>query len=104
MTIWDFIYKAAWAVLGLLILLALGRLFYPQWQEYREYRRTQEELSHQIRVEKEMLNVLKQKQERFHNDPEFVRKLAHDLGLAGPDELIFKYMPGPAAPTNAPSP
>lgn len=93
MNIWDLIYRLAWIVLFILLLIGTGVLVTPKLNEYRETQAHKQELEKQIRLEEEMLKVLKLKQQRFESDPEFVRGLAHEMGLAAPDEVIFKYIP-----------
>ena len=89
---WVVIYRFAWFTLGGLLLIAMLCLFSPQYKQYREYQRTEAELEDQIRLEEEMLTLLKRKQEQFRSDPRFVEKIAHEFGLAKQDEVIFKFM------------
>ncbi len=78
-----------------LLLLAIGHIFIPQYQEYRELQRRELALRDDIRVQEEGLRALKLKQERFQTDPSFVERIAHDIGLARPDETVIRFVDEP---------
>ena len=92
MNFWAVIYRFAWVTLGVLLFIAILCMFMPQYRQYREYQRRADALQEQIRLEEEMLKTLKQKQERFRSDPRFVEQIAHEVGLARPNETIFRFV------------
>ncbi len=103
MSYWNVIYRTAWLALAIMTLIGVLCLFLPRWREYHEYQRRRAELADQVRLEEEMLRVLRTRQERFRQDPRFVEQMAHDLGMARPGETLFKFRndpPGGLVTTN----
>ena len=92
MSFWVFIYRIAWVLLVVLITIGIFSLFYPQYRQYRGYKDRQTELREQIRHENELIQTLKSKQHKFEHDPEYVEHIAHEMGLAKPNETIFKFV------------
>jgi cell division protein FtsB len=92
MSIWVIIYRFAYAVLALLLLSALAWVFYPPLRDARQLERKRSVLEEEIRLDREMLKLLKEKQERLLRDPRFVERIAREeLGLAKPGETVFKF-------------
>lgn len=91
MSFWVFIYRIAWIFLVALISIGIFSLFYPQYRQHQAYTHKREILQEEIRLQQELIESLKIKQERFQRDPKFVEHLAHEWGLAKPDETIFKF-------------
>ena len=103
MNIWVLIYRSAWTVLGVILLLALGYAFYPPIRQFHEMQKKESNLQDEIRFEEEMLRHLQQKKERLLNDPRFVERIAREeLGLARPGETVFKFVDPAGATTSAP--
>ncbi len=92
MSRWVAIYRIAWIALGVLVLVGMGFMFVPLIQEDREYQRRESALREEIRQEEQRIRELKLKQERFQSDPAFVERIAHEIGLAKPDETIFRFV------------
>jgi len=92
MSIWNIIYRFTWVVLTAMILVAFGVMFWPLVMEHRELQRKETELRDSIRVDELRIRELKLKQERFANDPAFVERIAHEIGLARPNETIFRFV------------
>ncbi len=89
---WTIIYRFVWIALGALLLIGMGFMFVPTIQEDRENQRREAELTEEIRQNEQRIRTLRLKQERFESDPAFVERIAHDIGLAGPDEVIFRFI------------
>lgn len=105
MSYWVVIYRTGWIALAVLGLVGASVAFVPKWNEYRGYQRRNTEMAREEALEQEMLNLLKSKQERFRTDPRFVARIAHDLGLARSNEVIFRFQgdaPPPPAVTSSP--
>jgi cell division protein FtsB len=103
MNLWVAIYRLAWGLLGLLLLVLLGYAYYPPVRKFDELRRREAKLDEDIRFEEQREKHLKAKQEKLLNDPRFVEKIAREqLGLAKPGEVIFKVSESALA-TNVPS-
>lgn len=95
MSFWHYVYRVAYGLLILLVTIGLISLFYPQYRQYRGYKEREDELREQIRMEQELIQALKRKQEKFDHDPRFVEQIAHEVGLARPDETIYKFVDDP---------
>jgi cell division protein FtsB len=85
--------RVFWLVSAVLALAASAMVFVPKWREYRNYQRKLAEMEEDVRRENDRLNLLRRNQERFRTDPHFVERMAHDHGLARPDEVLFKIPP-----------
>ena len=103
MNIWVFIYRMAWAMLALLLLVGIGYVFYPPIRQFDELRQREARLDEDTRFQEELLKHLKTKQERLINDAHFVERIAREkLGLSKPGETIFKI--SDASYSNGPIP
>lgn len=98
------IYRYVWIALGSLVLIGMGFMFVPLIQQDREFHRRESLLREEIQQDEERIRELRLKQERFQSDPAFIERIAHDLGLAKPDETIYRFIDeepdeyAPAAP------
>ena len=92
MSHWSVIYRFVWIALGTLILIGMGFMFVPLIQEDREYQRREQALREEIRHDDERIRKLRMQQERFQSDPAFVERIAHEMGLAKPNETIFRFI------------
>lgn len=79
-----------------IVLLLIGivvRLFLPLIARQKELRAREAELRMEIQQEAEALRMLRLKQVRLQEDPQFVEKIAREkLGYAKPGETIFRFM------------
>ena len=91
MNIWSVIYRSTWIVLGVMAIAGGTGMMLPRWHEYRSAMVQKAEAEDKVRLEEEMLRILKEKQERLERDPRFVQQLAHDMGMARPGEILFKF-------------
>lgn len=106
MNFWKLIYRITWIVLGVIGLAVVILLSAPKWHEYQTLQARRAEELQRAREREELIKTYKDMQERFRNDPRFVVQVAHDLGMARPDEIMFKFADRPLtgrdpAPTNA---
>ena len=100
MNIWTTITQISKVSLVLLAISLIAHFFYPKYTLYRDLQRRESELREGVRLEEDMLQLLKTKQERLRNDPRFVEKIAREeLGLAKPGETVFKFVDD--VPTNS---
>ena len=86
------IYKAAWITLVILFLVGIACMFWPQFEEYREYKRRESQLAREIQLEEEIIKTIKSWQERFPDDKRFVEQIAHEMGMAKTNEIIFTFI------------
>lgn len=99
MNFWTTLSRISQGILAVLLFALLWHYFYPKYTIYRDLQQREAQLREDVRLEEEMLQILKTKQERLRNDPRFVEKIAREeLGLAKPGETVFKFVDD--APTN----
>ena len=65
--------------------------FTPKVRQLQTYQETYDKLQHRISKTVESEQALKEKQRRFLSDPAFVEKVAHEVGYAKKDEMIFHF-------------
>ncbi len=92
MSYWSAIYRSAWVALSILFAVGVLCMFWPQFRQHQEYQRREAQLQDEIRLEQDIIQHLRRQQERFKNDPWFVEHVAHELGMAKPNETIFKFV------------
>ena len=86
------IYKFAWITLLILFLAGMTGIFLPQFRQYQEFKRREDELAREIQAEEEKIKRLKHWQERFPGDKRFVEQIAHELGMAKTNEIVFTFV------------
>lgn len=65
--------------------------FIPQFRKYENHENRLAELRAEKAKEELRLKDLRVRQERFQNDRDYVRKVAHEIGMVGPDEMVFRF-------------
>ena len=81
-------------VLGAVVVMAgvgVVLAFTPKVKQLQVYQDTSDELQQRIEVTVSAEQELKEKQRRFFSDPEFVEKVAHEVGYARNSETIFHF-------------
>ena len=99
MNIWSFVYRVSWIALVIMALIATVFFFAPRWHEYQTYQVRRAEQLRLLQEKEALIKSYKDMQERFQTDPQFVVQLAHDLGMAKPGEIVFKFSEGMAVTT-----
>lgn len=90
---WPKLYRAAWGMLGMLAVIGVVSLFYPQYASYAELQRRESGLQDECRHAQAQLQQLKQDQKSLVNDPHFVERVAREeFGLAKPGESVIKFI------------
>jgi len=81
----------------LVVLMASAALvgFIPQMRKHAEYERRLEEIRTEAEVEQALLQDYRVKQKRFQDDPDYVKKVAHEIGMVAPNEVIFRFYEEP---------
>ena len=88
---WNKIYRiAALSAVGL-ALAGVIFAFLPKVMQFRSYQQTKADLEKDIRAKEENIKELRLDQERFSTDKLFVQKMAHEIGYAHKDEMIFQF-------------
>jgi cell division protein FtsB len=65
--------------------------FIPQLRKYQNHENRLAELRTEKAKEERRLQDLRVRQDRFQNDRDYVRKVAHEIGLVEPDEMVFRF-------------
>ncbi len=92
MKFWVTVYKIAWGVLVVLLVVLVFRLFLPEVRQNREKQRKIAALESQNRMKEDAIKEIIRNQERFKNNPAFVERIAREeLGKAKPDETVFRF-------------
>lgn len=65
--------------------------FLPQLNTHAEYEERLEEIREQAAEQESRLQDYRVRKHRFQNDPNYVRKVAHEYGMVAPHEIIFRF-------------
>lgn len=79
------------AMITVLMVSAALVGFIPQMRKHGQLEKRLEELRADKAKEEERLQDLRVKQDRFQNDPDYVRKVAHEIGMVEPHEIVFRF-------------
>jgi len=90
-TYWNLIHKIGLLALALMTIGVAIFAFVPKVKQMKEYQQTYDSLQHRIEVTLKKEKELKNKQQRFLSDPVFVERIAHQVGYAKKDEVIFEF-------------
>ncbi|AKJ63622.1 hypothetical protein L21SP4_00341 [Kiritimatiella glycovorans] len=97
---WNMLYRLAWIFVGVLVLGSAGFAFYPKLQQYQRYQEKRAEMERRIEVREDQIRELRNRREHFLNDPEYAERIAHEMGLARPEETLFRFIDEPPVATN----
>lgn len=88
---WNLINRIV--LVAIIIMAGVGVVlaFSPKVKQLQEYQETNDALQQRIEVTLSAEQELKDKQRRFISDPEFVEKVAHEVGYARTNETIFHF-------------
>jgi len=79
------------AMITVLVICGAVIGFIPQFRKFQDQENRLAELRTQKAKAELRLQDLRVRQERFQNDREYVRKVAHEIGLVEPDEMVFRF-------------
>ena len=89
----NIVSKIAWSILGIVAIVMILSMFYPQYQEFMNLQKHLEALETEHQFQGEQLQRLKQNQEQMRTDSVFVEQVAREeIGFAKPGETIVKFM------------
>jgi molybdopterin synthase catalytic subunit len=79
------------AVIGVFVMMGVGAvlIFTPTIRETKARQKKLERLEAQIKKEKEAAEKNATNSRRFSTDPEFVERVAHEVGYVSPDETVY---------------
>ena len=88
---WNLINRIVLIAVILMAGVGVVLAFTPKVKQLKEYQSRHDALQQRIDVTVAAEQELKEKQRRFQTDPEFVEKVAHEVGYARSDETIFHF-------------
>ncbi|MEI6892806.1 MAG: septum formation initiator family protein [Pontiella sp.] len=88
---WNLINRIVLVSIILMAFVGVVLAFTPKVQQLKEYQITHDELQQRIQIILTAEQNLKNNQRRFNSDPEFVEKVAHEIGYAHTNETIFHF-------------
>jgi cell division protein FtsB len=88
---WNLINRIV--LIAIIVMAGVGVVlaFAPKVQQFQDHQETYNALQQRIEIAVEAENELKEKQRRFLTDPDFVERIAHEVGYARKDEVIFHF-------------
>ena len=90
MNYWVLIYRFAWIVVVVLLVIGMICIFLPKCHSYQELLRKKADLDAENARLELSTRQLEQNQQRMQNDPAFVERVAREQGMAKPGETIFR--------------
>lgn len=78
-------------MIAILVISAALVGFIPQLHKHAEYEERLEEIRARSAEQESRLQEYRVSKERFQNDPDYVRKVAHEIGMVEPHEVIFRF-------------
>jgi len=90
MNYWVILYRIAWGLLVILLVIGVTCVFLPQCNRLRELQRQRVSLEEQNRHTEALTRDLREKQEKFDSDTAFVVRTARETGLVMPNETVYK--------------
>jgi cell division protein FtsB len=91
MNYWVLLYRAAWAVVGVAILVGLVCIFLPRARSYQDLQKRKHTLREANARLEERAQQFEENEHRFKTDPEFVERIARGQGMAKPGETIYRF-------------
>jgi len=88
---WNLINRIVLVAIVLMAGVGVVLAFTPKVKQLKEYQSRHDALQQRIDETVAYEVELKEKQLRFFSDPEFVEKVAHEVGYARTNETIFHF-------------
>ena len=96
---WNLIHRVVLVAIFVMALVGVVLAFTPKVAQMQGYQLIKEDLQDKIELNVSSEKLLRQQHDRFRTDPSFVEKIAHEVGYARKDEVIFQF-PDSNAETN----
>lgn len=79
------------AMVSVLLMGAAFVGFVPQIRKYHAHDERLRELRQETAREELHLQDLRVRQDRFQNDRDYVKNVAHEIGMVEPHEMVFRF-------------
>ncbi|MGA0333600.1 MAG: FtsB family cell division protein [Kiritimatiellia bacterium] len=83
--------KMMTAMITVLVICGAVIGFIPQFRKFQDHENRLAELRMEKAKAELRLQDLRVRQQRFQNDRDYVRKVAHEIGLVEPEEMVFRF-------------
>ena len=88
---WNLINRIVLISISVMASVGIVLAFTPKIKQIQAYQNTSELLQQRIDITLAAERELKEKQRRFLNDPAYVERVAHEVGYARNDEMIYHF-------------
>ena len=88
---WNLINRMVLLAISMMAVVGIVLAFTPKIRQIRSYQDTRDQIQQRIDVTVAAERDLKEKQHRFLSDPSFVERVAHEVGYARKDEMIYHF-------------
>ena len=88
---WNLINRIVLVAVAAMAVVGIVLAFTPKVRQIREYQETRDVLQQRIDITIAGERELKEKQRRFRTDPGYVERVAHEVGYAREDEVIYHF-------------
>lgn len=88
---WNLINRIVVIAIVIMAGVGIALAFTPKVKQLQDYQERYNNLQHRAEITVAAENELKDKQRRFMTDPEFVERIAHEVGYAHKNEIIFYF-------------
>jgi len=88
---WNLINRIVLTSISVMAVVGVVLAFTPKVKQIQAYQNTRDTLQRRIDVALADERELKDKQRRFRTDPSYVERVAHEVGYARKDEMIYHF-------------
>ncbi len=88
---WNLINRIVLVAIMIMAGVGVVLAFTPKVRQMKEFQETNDSLQQRISIKDTETQELKEKQRRFFADPEFVERVAHEVGYARTNETVYHF-------------
>ncbi len=88
---WNLINRVVLVAISVMAVVGIVLAFTPKVKQIQAYQNTRDTLQQRLEVTVIAERDLKEKQRRFRTDPSYVERVAHEVGYARKDEMIYHF-------------
>jgi len=92
MNFWVLLYRFAWIVVIVSVVIGIVCVFLPKCHSFQELQKRKLTLEESNARLDARVREMEKRQERFRNDSEFVERIAREQGMVKPGETVYKFM------------
>jgi cell division protein FtsB len=89
---WQTIHRLAWGILVILMVIGVICLFLPRYNKLRVMQQRRDGEKEENRRLEARTKEVRAFSKRFMIDPRYVERVARELGMVKPGEIVIKYM------------